>query len=118
MVATRLSFPVESSEKTCTMLRSAGLSASSKTYLPGIRTRPGISTGALNWNSVLLFHSSANTGLVIKKPTANKPLRHTAFNLLFIFAFSFIFQSSAFQQTLRQLDTRTVYLDFKGVCFE
>src|ERR1700682_4770343 len=80
MVVTRLSFPFESSENTCTVLRSA----SSNTYLPGTNTFPGICTGSLNWNSVLLFHSSAFAGFVIRKPSAKAALRHSAFNLLFI----------------------------------
>jgi hypothetical protein len=36
---------------------------------------PGIWTGALNWNSVFLFHSSASTGRATNDVSANKPLR-------------------------------------------
>ena len=44
----------------------------------------GISTGELNWNSVLLFDASAITGFVMKKLNANEAPRYSAFNLPFI----------------------------------
>src|ERR1700756_4678468 len=55
------------------MFRSESLSASWNTYFPAPNVLPGICTGALNWNSVFLFHSSARTGCATNERKRKKP---------------------------------------------
>jgi hypothetical protein len=123
-VATSDSFPCESSEKTCTMLRSDSLSTSWNTYFRGASTLPGICTGSLNWNCVFLFHSSASTGRARKGVCAKKAPKHSAFNLIFIVsplsldssARSSFFPGArrSFRPRIGQVDIRIVKSDFEG----
>src|ERR1700730_14453400 len=72
-------------------------------------TFPGISTGALNWNSVFLFQSSAIAGFVTSEVSANNPPAHKSFRVLFIF---FLLHLS-----FAQVNIQMVVFDFRGVSF-
>src|SRR6266851_4051560 len=52
------------------MCRSAGESNNLNTYVPGVRTFPGISTGALKVNTVFLSHVSALAGSKTAPPSS------------------------------------------------